>query len=116
VISLSGVLLFSFFIRKNIPQAATIKQHIQITGLTANHAIQIVTNPTIKVNHKAMIPVQTQMMFAKKGRTFANVSINLNIAANPQYINNNPINLIIHVIILFSFCACRNISSALTLP
>jgi hypothetical protein len=104
------------FTNKKIHPAATTKQHIPITGLTANQAIPIVTNHTINVSHRAMIPVHTQMIFARKGSTFAKVSTNLNIAANPQYISKSQINLIIHVIILFSFCACVNISSALTLP
>jgi hypothetical protein len=109
-------LVFLAFFSRNIPHAATTKQQIQTIGLTTNQAIPMVTNHTIRVNPKAIIPVQTQMMFARNGSTFAKVSINLNIAANPQYINNSQNNLIIHVIILFSFCACKNISSALTLP
>jgi hypothetical protein len=116
VISLDGDLLFLFFISRKIPPAATTRQQIQIIGLTASQAIHIVTNHTISVSHRAMIPVHTQMIFARKGSTFAKVSTNLNIAANPQYISKSQINLIIHVIILFSFCACVNISSALTLP
>jgi hypothetical protein len=110
--------LFSFlnFFNKNIPHAATIKQHIQTIGLTTNQAIHIVTNHTISVSHKAMIPVHTQMMFARKGRTFAKVSMNFSIAANPQYMSSNQISLIIRVIILFSFCAAKNMSSALMLP
>jgi hypothetical protein len=111
----SDLFFFDFF-NKNIPQTATTRQHIQITGLTANQANHIVRNHTIIVNHRAIIPVQTQIIFAKKGRTFAKVSINLNIDANQQYINNKPTNLISQVCILFSFCACKNISSALTLP
>jgi hypothetical protein len=107
---------FLDFFSKKIPPIATTKQHIQIIGLTTNQAIHIVTNHTISVSHKAMIPVHTQMMFARNGRTFVKVSMNLSIAANPQYMSNNQINLTIRVIILFSFCAAKNISSALTLP
>jgi len=109
-------LLFLLFIRRNIPHVATTRQHIQTIGLATNQAIPIVINHTIIVNPKAIIPVQTQMMFAKNGRTFAIVSMNLNIIANPQYIRNSQSNLRIQVICLFSFCACKNISSALTLP
>jgi hypothetical protein len=112
----STFLVFLDFINKKIPPAAIIRQHIQTIGLTINQDIPIVTNHTIKVMHRAMIPVHTHMIFARKGRTFARVSMNLNIAANPQYISNNQINLMIHVIILFSFCASMNMSSALTLP
>ena len=111
--SLRILSLFDFF-NKKIHIAAIIKQLIQITGLTANQAIHIVINHTIKVNHKAIIPVQIHMIFERKGITLANVSINLNIAANPQYININQINLKIRVIVLLACCACKNISSAVT--
>jgi hypothetical protein len=110
-VSLSAFL--DFFIKK-IPHAAITKQHIQTIGLATNQAIHIVTNHTTIVNPKAIIPVHTQIMFARKGRTFAKVSMNLNIAANPQYINSSQINLNIQVICLFACCACKNISSAVT--
>ena len=95
-------LFFFDFTNKKIHPAATIKQHIQIIGLTTNQAIHIVRNHTTKVSHRAIIPVHTHIMSARKGRTFAIVSMNLSIEAKPQYISNNPNNLIIHVIILFS--------------
>lgn len=94
--------LFSFFaffhFANNTTQAiATTKQHIQIKGLATSQAIQIVKNHTTKVSHNAIMLVHTQIMFDNKGITFANVSINLNIAANQQNINNSQINLMIHV-------------------
>ena len=46
------------------------------------------------------------------GITLASVSINLSIAANPQYISSSQINLKIQVIVLLACCACRNMSSA----
>jgi hypothetical protein len=100
---LAGALLFLLFMRRNIPPAATTKQQIQITGLTTNQAIHIVRNHTINVSHRAIIPVHTHMISARNGSTFAIVSMNLSMEAKPQYINNNPTSLIIHVIILFSF-------------
>jgi hypothetical protein len=115
-LSKSAFLSFLDFINKKIPPAATTRQHIQTTGLTAIQAIHIVTNPTTRVNHRATIPVHTHIIFDKKGRTFANVTMNWNNIENPQYINISQSNLRAHVIILFSSCASRNISSALTLP
>ena len=97
--------LFGFF-NKKIHIIATIKQLIQIIGLTANRAIHIVMNPTIKVSHKAIIQVQAQIIFEINGIILANVSMNLNIAANPQYININHISLRIQVIDLLACCAC----------
>ena len=73
----------------------------------------MVRNHTTNVSHKAIIPVQNQMIFAKKGRTFAKVSMNLNMEANPQYINNNQTSLRSQVICLLACCACKNMSSAL---
>jgi hypothetical protein len=99
----STFLVFLDFINKKIPPAAIIRQHIQTIGLTINQDIPIVTNHTIKVRHRAMIPVHTHMISARNGSTFAIVSMNLSMEAKPQYINNNPTSLIIHVIILFSF-------------
>jgi hypothetical protein len=69
---------------RNIHAAATTRQHIQITGLTASQAIHIVKNHTINVSHSAIIPVHTQMMFARKGITLARVSMNLNIDPKPE--------------------------------
>jgi hypothetical protein len=116
---ISGALSFLFFLdftNKKIPPAATTRQHIHTIGLTANHAIHIVRNHTIIVNHKAIILVPTPMIFARKGRTLAKVSMNWNSIANPQYIKNNQNNLRIQVIILFASCAAWNISAADTLP
>ena len=95
-----------------MPAAAIAKQQIHTTGLTASQAIQIVKNQTIKVNHKAIIHVHTQIIFARKGRTFAIVSMNLNIIANPQYIKNSQRSLRSQVMFLLACCACKNISSA----
>jgi hypothetical protein len=106
LISSLGSISFLFFldlINKKIQPAATTRQHIHIIGLTASQAIPIVKNPTINVKHNAIILVHTPMILAKKGRIFARVSMNWNNIANPQYINNNQTNLIIHVIILLAF-------------
>jgi hypothetical protein len=108
----SSFLAFLDLFNKNIPHAATIRQQIPIIGLTTNQAIPIVINHTISVRPNAIIPVQTQIIFARNGITFAKVSMNLNIAANPQYINNSQISLRIQVICLLACCACKNISSA----
>ena len=96
---------FSFFFdftNKKIHPAATTKQHIQITGLTANQAIPIVANHTTNVSHRAIIHVHTPMIFARNGRTFAIVSMNLSIIENPAYIKNSQNILRIQVIILFA--------------
>jgi hypothetical protein len=91
---------FLDFTNRNIHHAAITKQDIPMTGLTANQAIHIVKNHTTIVSHRAIMLVHTHMMFARNGIIFAKVSMNLNIAANQQYIINNQINLIIQVIIL----------------
>jgi hypothetical protein len=118
--SVSGVvdafLLFLNLIKQNIPAADTTRQHIPNTGLTAIHASPIVKNPNVKVKAKEMIHVLNQIIFDRNGNTFASVLINSNIILNPANIRNNPSNLNIHVSVLFAFCACKNIVSALTLP
>ena len=116
---ISGLFSFLFFLdftNRNIQTAATTKQHIHTIGLAASHANHIVTNHTVIVRAKDINPVQNQIILDKNGITFANVSMNLSIVANPENINSNPTNLRIHVIILFACCACRNISAAVTLP
>ena len=99
----SDFLFFLDFTNKKIHPAAITKQHIHIIGLTANQAIPIVTNHTIKVNHKAIMLVHTPIIFARKGRTFAKVSMNWNSIANPQYMKNNQSNLRAQANILFAF-------------
>jgi hypothetical protein len=99
----SAFLFFFHLTNKNIPPAATTKQHIQTTGLTAIQANHIVTNPTTIVAAKAINLVHAQAIFDKNGITLAIVSTNCNIIENPQNISNNQINLIIHVIAWLSF-------------
>lgn len=100
-------------ISKYIHATDTTRQQIPIMGLTTNQAIPIVINQTTIVKARAMMLVQTQIIFAKNGITFAKISTNWNIMANQQYISISQINLIIQVIILFDFCADKNMSSAL---
>jgi hypothetical protein len=61
-----------------------------------------------------MIPVHTQIISARKGRTLAIVSINWNINENQAYINISHNNLSIQVSVLLASCACKNISSEVT--
>jgi len=116
VLLFSRVSFFDFFhlTNRNIQAAATTKQLIQITGLTASQAIHIVTNPTTRVNAKAINLVPNQRMLDKNGRTLAIVSINSIIIENAININRSQPNLINQVIIWFAFWASLNICSAVT--
>jgi hypothetical protein len=111
---LFSFLFFFDFDNKKIPTAATTRQLIHTTGLTAIHANPITTNHSTNVKQKAIIPVHKPMTLDKNGITLARVSTNCIIIEKARNIRSNPPSLIIQVVVLFACCACWNISSAVT--
>jgi hypothetical protein len=110
----SHFLFFLYLINNTIQPAATAKQQIQTTGLTAIRAIHIVRNHNVNVRANETRLVLNPIILDKNGNTFVNVVMISNIIENPKYISNNQTNLSTHVKILFACCACKNIFSALT--
>jgi hypothetical protein len=91
-----------------ITKTTIARTEAQIIGLTTNHDIAIVVNPTTNAKQKLTIPVAAQTRFPRNGITLAIASRIPNIIENHAHSKNIPTNLRIHVIIVLLEYACSN--------